>query len=144
MNVLAILVQLGCLAFSRYVLGLDSVLADNISGTLIGQALATGLRYVLYTLWVFPHSPAPTRSPISKTTPRSTNTATKLAHSAERCQDFGTTQISPASPAASRSSIEESSPLSSFIPASKMRSWARKDWASPSSAITWMIPTVGA
>ncbi|MGC5222261.1 GtrA family protein [Micromonospora sp. DT81.3] len=56
-NVLAIGVQLGCLAFSRYVLGLDTLLADNISGTLIGQALATGLRYVLYTLWVFPHSP---------------------------------------------------------------------------------------
>lgn len=58
-NVAAILVQLGCLAFSRYVLGYSSVLADNISGTLIGQALATGLRYVLYTLWVFPHSPDP-------------------------------------------------------------------------------------
>lgn len=56
-NVAAILLQLGCLAFSRYVLGFDSVLADNLSGTLIGQALATGLRYVLYTLWVFPHSP---------------------------------------------------------------------------------------
>jgi putative flippase GtrA len=58
-NVLAILIQLGCLAFSRYVLGFDSVLADNISGTLIGQGLATALRYVLYTLWVFPHSPGP-------------------------------------------------------------------------------------
>ncbi|WP_019179502.1 GtrA family protein [Microbacterium yannicii] len=56
-NVLAVLVQLGCLGFSRYVLGFDTPLADNISGTLIGQALATGLRYVLYTLWVFPHSP---------------------------------------------------------------------------------------
>jgi len=56
-NVMAIAVQLGCLAFSRYVMGLDTVLADNISGTLIGQALATGLRYVLYTLWVFPHEP---------------------------------------------------------------------------------------
>lgn len=56
-NILAIAVQLGCLAFSRYVLGLDTVLADNISGTLIGQALATGLRYALYTLWVFPHAP---------------------------------------------------------------------------------------
>lgn len=56
-NVVAIVVQLGCLAFSRYVLGFDTVLADNISGTLIGQALATGLRYVLYTLWVFPHEP---------------------------------------------------------------------------------------
>ena len=62
-NVLAILVQLGCLAFSRYVLGLDTVLADNIAGTLIGQALATGLRYVLYTLWVFPHAPATDRQP---------------------------------------------------------------------------------
>ncbi|GAB3144796.1 GtrA family protein [Microbacterium neimengense] len=56
-NVLAILIQLACLAFSRYVLGFDSALADNISGTFIGQAVATGLRYVLYTLWVFPHSP---------------------------------------------------------------------------------------
>lgn len=56
-NVLAILAQLGCLAFSRYVLGLDSPLADNIAGTLIGQGLATALRYTLYTLWVFPHSP---------------------------------------------------------------------------------------
>ena len=56
-NVLATAVQLGCLAFSRYVLGLDTVLADNVSGTLIGQALATALRYILYTLWVFPHEP---------------------------------------------------------------------------------------
>lgn len=56
-NVLAIAVQLACLGFSRYVLHLDTVLADNISGTLIGQALATILRYVLYTLWVFPHTP---------------------------------------------------------------------------------------
>ena len=58
-NVAAIAVQLACLAFSRYVLGLDSVLADNIAGTIIGQTLATGMRYVLYTLWVFPHSPGP-------------------------------------------------------------------------------------
>lgn len=56
-NVLAILIQLACLAFSRYVLGFDTALADNVSGTFIGQAIATGLRYVLYTLWVFPHSP---------------------------------------------------------------------------------------
>ncbi|MEZ3160042.1 GtrA family protein [Microbacterium sp. BWT-B31] len=57
-NVLAIALQLACLGFSRYVLGLDSVVADNISGTLIGQALATGFRYIMYTLWVFPHSPS--------------------------------------------------------------------------------------
>ncbi|GAA1946113.1 GtrA family protein [Microbacterium deminutum] len=58
-NILAIAVQLGCLAFSRYVLGLNSALADNLWGTVIGQALATALRYILYTKWVFPHSPGP-------------------------------------------------------------------------------------
>ena len=52
-NVVAIAVQLACLGFSRYVLGLDSVLADNISGTLIGQALATAFRYVTYDRFVF-------------------------------------------------------------------------------------------
>jgi putative flippase GtrA len=57
-NVLAIALQLGCLAFSRYVLGLDTALADNISGTFIGQAAATAFRYIVYTKWVFPHSPA--------------------------------------------------------------------------------------
>lgn len=52
-NVIAIAMQLGCLAFSRYVLGLEGPLADNIFGTLIGQALATGFRYYAYTRWVY-------------------------------------------------------------------------------------------
>lgn len=52
-NVIAILLQLGCLAFSRYVLGLEGPLADNIFGTFIGQALATGFRYYAYTRWVY-------------------------------------------------------------------------------------------
>lgn len=54
-NLIAIGLQLGCLAFSRYVLGLDSILADNIAGTFIGQALATVFRFVTYDRWVFPH-----------------------------------------------------------------------------------------
>ena len=54
-NVVATLLQLGCLWFSRYVLHLANPVADNISGTLIGQALATGFRYISYTKWVFPH-----------------------------------------------------------------------------------------
>lgn len=52
-NLVAIGLQLGCLAFSRYVLGLDGVLADNVSGTFIGQALATVFRYVTYDRFVF-------------------------------------------------------------------------------------------
>lgn len=54
LNVVAIGIQLGCLAFSRYVLGLDSVLSDNIAGTLVGQALATAFRFFTYDRWVFP------------------------------------------------------------------------------------------
>lgn len=55
-NLIASALQLGCLAFSRYVLGLDSPLADNISGTLIGQVVSTSFRYVTYGRFVFPDS----------------------------------------------------------------------------------------
>lgn len=53
-NLIAAGLQLSCLGFSRYVLGLDSVLADNISGTLIGQVVSTSFRYVTYGRLVFP------------------------------------------------------------------------------------------
>lgn len=54
LNVIAVVIQLACLGFSRYVLGLDSVLADNIAGTLIGQVLATLFRFFTYSRYVFP------------------------------------------------------------------------------------------
>lgn len=53
-NLIATGLQLACLAFSRYVLGLDSPLADNISGTFIGQIVSTSFRYVTYGRLVFP------------------------------------------------------------------------------------------
>jgi len=53
-NALAIGLQLSCLAVSRYVLGLSGPVADNVSGTLIGQVFATAFRYVAYGRWVFP------------------------------------------------------------------------------------------
>ncbi|MFI9511423.1 GtrA family protein [Nocardia sp. NPDC052566] len=52
-NVLAIALQLGCLGFSRYVLDLSSQLADNVSGTLIGQIVAVVFRYWAYGKFVF-------------------------------------------------------------------------------------------
>lgn len=58
LNVVAMGLQLGCLAFSRYVLNFEGPVADNISGTLIGQALATAFRYVTYDRFVFPTLPA--------------------------------------------------------------------------------------
>lgn len=52
-NVVAIGLQLGCLGFSRYVLHLSSPLADNVSGTLIGQIVAVVFRYWAYDKFVF-------------------------------------------------------------------------------------------
>lgn len=62
-NLVAMGLQLGCLWFSRYVLGLDSVLADNISGTIIGQILATAFRFFTYDRFVFPHEE---KAPVSE------------------------------------------------------------------------------
>ena len=53
LNVIATILQLACLGFSRYVLHLNSPLADNVSGTLIGQAVATIFRYLTYGRYVF-------------------------------------------------------------------------------------------
>ncbi len=63
LNGVAALLQLACLGFSRYVLHESSQLADNISGTLIGQAVATVFRYVTYDRWVFPHAPGVAAAP---------------------------------------------------------------------------------
>ena len=52
-NAAAIGIQLGCLAFSRYVLGLEGIVPDNIAGTLVGQVLATSFRFFAYDRWVF-------------------------------------------------------------------------------------------
>lgn len=58
LNIAAIGIQLACLGFSRYVLGLEGIVADNVSGTLIGQALATLFRFFTYDRWVFPEERA--------------------------------------------------------------------------------------
>ncbi|MGW0043959.1 GtrA family protein [Rhodococcus sp. NPDC003348] len=58
-NVVAIGLQLACLGFSRYVLNLDSPLADNVSGTLIGQIVAVVFRFWAYDKFVFKRAPEP-------------------------------------------------------------------------------------
>lgn len=47
------LLNLAVLWFSHDVLGFRSVLADNISGNLIGAALGAALRFVAYRWWVY-------------------------------------------------------------------------------------------
>lgn len=45
-----------CLWISHYVLGFTSVLADNISGNIIGVGIATAFRFLMYRFWVYgPH-----------------------------------------------------------------------------------------
>jgi putative flippase GtrA len=52
-SVLGMLVALGCLAVSHYVLGFDTVLADNISKNVVGLILGSILRFALYRSWVY-------------------------------------------------------------------------------------------
>jgi putative flippase GtrA len=53
------LIGLGCLWTSHYLLGYTSLLADNISTNVVGLALGTAFRFWLYRVWVF--SPKRTR-----------------------------------------------------------------------------------
>lgn len=47
------LIALGCLWVSHYLLGFQSALADNISANVIGLGLGTAFRFWLYRSWVF-------------------------------------------------------------------------------------------
>jgi len=61
-NVIGLLIGIACLWISHYLLGFTSVLADNISGNIIGLGLGTLFRYFGYQKWVFTgnrQSPAP-------------------------------------------------------------------------------------
>ncbi|EYR62516.1 polysaccharide synthesis protein GtrA [Actinotalea ferrariae CF5-4] len=63
-NVGGMLVAVACLAFSHYVLGLTSPLADNIAANVVGLVLGTAFRYVAYRRLVFTGTtPTTTRPP---------------------------------------------------------------------------------
>jgi putative flippase GtrA len=59
-NLGGMLIALACLWFSRYVLGLRSQLADNISANVVGLVLGTAFRYVMYRYVVFRRAPTST------------------------------------------------------------------------------------
>ncbi len=46
-------IALFCLWFSHSVLGFDSLLADNVAANVVGLALATSFRFVMYRMWVY-------------------------------------------------------------------------------------------
>jgi len=47
------IISLGCLWVSHYVLGFTSLVADNIATNVVGLALGTAFRFTFYRLWVF-------------------------------------------------------------------------------------------
>jgi putative flippase GtrA len=57
LNGVAMLIAVGCLWVSHYLMGLDSALADNISANVVGLALGTLFRFWSYRKWVFPEVP---------------------------------------------------------------------------------------
>ena len=52
-SLLGMVVALGCLAFSHYVLDLRTVLADNLAKNVVGLVLGSAVRFVLYRQWVY-------------------------------------------------------------------------------------------
>lgn len=54
LNAIGLVITLIPLAISRYLLGLDSALADNISANIVGVGLGTLFRFWSYRRWVFP------------------------------------------------------------------------------------------
>ncbi|GAA1943180.1 GtrA family protein [Agromyces allii] len=48
-------IALGCLWISHHWLGYTSLVADNIATNVVGLALGTAFRFVLYRYWVFGH-----------------------------------------------------------------------------------------
>jgi len=65
-NLGGLVIGVGCLAFSHYVLGLTSPLADNISANGVGLLLGTAFRYVFYRRLVFTGTSAVDRMPSEK------------------------------------------------------------------------------
>ncbi len=53
-NIIGLIFSSLTLAFSRYVLGFNSVLSDNISANVIGVGIGTLFRFWAYRTWVFP------------------------------------------------------------------------------------------
>ena len=56
-NVASMAIPLGCLALSRYVLGLDDPFSDNIAANVVGLGLGTAARFWAFRRFIFlsPH-----------------------------------------------------------------------------------------
>ena len=53
MNVIGLLIATGCVAFTKYILDMNSQWAMFVSGSIVGLVLGTIFRYLAYKYWVF-------------------------------------------------------------------------------------------
>lgn len=72
-NVLGLLIGAGCVFFSHYILGFQSVKADFIAGNVVGLILGTIFRFVAYRMWLFPEE---SKEPAAPATPAWSSTDT--------------------------------------------------------------------
>ena len=52
-NVVSMVIPLGCLSFSRYVVGLSDPVADNVAANVVGLALGTAARFWALRRFIF-------------------------------------------------------------------------------------------
>ena len=52
-NIVSMVIPLGCLAFTRYVLGLTDPVADNIAANVVGLGLGTLARFCALRRFIF-------------------------------------------------------------------------------------------
>jgi putative flippase GtrA len=52
-NIVSMVIPLGCLAFTRYALGLTDPVADNIAANVVGLALGTLARFIALKRFIF-------------------------------------------------------------------------------------------
>lgn len=84
-----LLIAVGCLWFSEYVLDLRSLLADNIATNVVGLALGTIFRFVFYRFWVF----GPTRESTNSRSDSSDSSHPSAAESSDSVPAGSTTPL---------------------------------------------------
>ena len=55
-NIISLGINVFCLAVSRYLLGLNSIVADNIASNVVGVGIGTVIRFWAYRTFVFKHT----------------------------------------------------------------------------------------
>lgn len=81
-NLVTMLIPMGCLWFTRSVLGLDDPYSDNIAANVVGLGIGTAVRFALFRQYVFPRAGLGAAEPLVET-----------AAAPERAKDADPTEV---------------------------------------------------